>query len=238
MLLPTIHEQFPLSFPFCKPSKQSRETLLSSGGIIGLAPSESLKQISVPSLIQQLHDAKIIEEEVFSITLINSFEGILSVGGTAAESMARISERIEQFLGTSSPSASAEQVMDAEQDAADLTNGASENLVAAGQVEKRDADPQSHEQVQDTNAQSKNRKKVARQEPDLLVDPVGRRARRPKPVDTHAQPSWKDEWRWTPVEGAEGWWQTLMRGVWVDNAKILKNQPCVVDVSSCCTFLL
>lgn len=197
---------------------------------MGLAPSESLKQITVPSLIQQLHDAKIIEEEVFSITLVNSFEGVLSIGGTAAESMSRISERIEQFLGTSSPSASAEQVMDAEQDAADLTNGASENLVAAGQVGKRDVDSQNSDQTQKTESQSSDRKIVRRQEPEPLLDPVGRRARRPKPVDTHAQPSWKDDWRWTPVEGAEGWWQTLMRGVWVDNAKILKNQPTVVDV--------
>ena len=163
--------------------------------------------------------------------MINGFEGVLSIGGTAAESMSKISERIERFLGTSSPAPAAEQVLDAEQDAADLTNGASENLVAAGQVVKRDTGLEDVEKVQERDLQVKNGKNLFRRGLEVVANPLSKRARKPKPLDTHIQPTWRDDWRWTPVEGAEGWWQTLMRGVWIDNAKVLKNQPCVVDVS-------
>ena len=42
--------------------------------------------------------------------------------------------------------------------------------------------------------------------------------------------SWKDGWEWSTVQGAEGWWQILMQGVWVDGTKVLQNQAVVVDV--------
>ncbi|CAL3967170.1 unnamed protein product [Diplocarpon coronariae] len=37
------------------------------------------------------------------------------------------------------------------------------------------------------------------------------------------------DWKWVKVHGAEGWWQILMRGVWVDGIKVLDNQPIVFD---------
>ena len=40
------------------------------------------------------------------------------------------------------------------------------------------------------------------------------------------------EWKWSKVQGAEGWWQILMRGIWVDGIKALENQPIVLDVST------
>ncbi len=40
------------------------------------------------------------------------------------------------------------------------------------------------------------------------------------------------EWKWSKVQGAEGWWQILMRGIWVDGIKVLENQPIVLDVST------
>jgi hypothetical protein len=40
-----------------------------------------------------------------------------------------------------------------------------------------------------------------------------------------------NEWKWSKVQGAEGWWQILMRGIWVDGIKVLDNQPIVLDVS-------
>jgi hypothetical protein len=40
-----------------------------------------------------------------------------------------------------------------------------------------------------------------------------------------------EEWKWSQVQGAEGWWQILMRGVWVDGIKELENQLIVLDVS-------
>jgi hypothetical protein len=39
------------------------------------------------------------------------------------------------------------------------------------------------------------------------------------------------EWKWSKVQGAEDWWQILMRGIWVDGIKILDNQPIVLDLS-------
>ncbi len=41
---------------------------------------------------------------------------------------------------------------------------------------------------------------------------------------------WHSGWKWSKVQGAEGWWQILMQGVWVDGSKVLKNQPVVIDV--------
>lgn len=43
---------------------------------------------------------------------------------------------------------------------------------------------------------------------------------------------WENGWKWSKVQGAEGWWQILMQGVWADGRKVLKNQPAVIDVSS------
>ncbi|TKA67258.1 hypothetical protein B0A49_10347 [Cryomyces minteri] len=43
---------------------------------------------------------------------------------------------------------------------------------------------------------------------------------------------WRSEWRFTPTQGAVGWWQILMPGVWINNIKTLKNQPTVIDLST------
>ena len=40
---------------------------------------------------------------------------------------------------------------------------------------------------------------------------------------------WEKGWKWSKVQGAEGWWQILMQGVWVDGAKVLKNQHVILD---------
>ena len=40
----------------------------------------------------------------------------------------------------------------------------------------------------------------------------------------------EEGWTWSDVQGAEGWWQTLMPGVWVDGSRVLQNQAVVVDV--------
>ena len=45
-----------------------------------------------------------------------------------------------------------------------------------------------------------------------------------------SQKEWQSNWRWSRVQGAEGWWQILLQGVWVDGDKVLKNQGAVIDV--------
>lgn len=42
--------------------------------------------------------------------------------------------------------------------------------------------------------------------------------------------NWEEGWKWSQVQGAEGWWQILMQGVWVDGSKVLHNQAAVIDV--------
>lgn len=48
---------------------------------------------------------------------------------------------------------------------------------------------------------------------------------------TSRSDAWEKDWQWIKVQGAEGWWQILMQGVWVDGIKILRNQATVIDVS-------
>ncbi|KAF7854439.1 uncharacterized protein EAF02_011614 [Botrytis sinoallii] len=48
--------------------------------------------------------------------------------------------------------------------------------------------------------------------------------------------TWKtnDEsvWEWSKVRGADGWWEILMKGIWVDGNKLIQNQPIVLDVNT------
>lgn len=44
------------------------------------------------------------------------------------------------------------------------------------------------------------------------------------------QADWENEWTWNDVQGAEGWWQTLMQGLWIDGSRVLQNQAVVFDV--------
>lgn len=60
---------------------------------------------------------------------------------------------------------------------------------------------------------------------------LAKRGRTSKGIVTR-QEDWETGWTWSGVQGAEGWWQLLMRGVWVDGSKILHNQPVVIDVRS------
>ncbi|TAQ88432.1 hypothetical protein B7494_g3215 [Chlorociboria aeruginascens] len=41
-----------------------------------------------------------------------------------------------------------------------------------------------------------------------------------------------DIWKWSKVQGADGWWQILMRGVWVNGDHILMNQPATLDINT------
>ncbi|KAI4110026.1 MAG: hypothetical protein L6R37_000159 [Teloschistes peruensis] len=45
-------------------------------------------------------------------------------------------------------------------------------------------------------------------------------------------PDWTADWTWTRVQGAEGWWQTLLQGVWTGGTRVLQNQAVVVDINT------
>lgn len=65
--------------------------------------------------------------------------------------------------------------------------------------------------------------------PEKKLPTLEKRGRNGKGIITR-QPDWEDDWAWSEVQGAEGWWQLLMHGVWVDGSKVLHNQAVVIDV--------
>ena len=173
--LPIVDNPLPLSFPYCRPSKFSRNTLGPSGSILGLAPSEHLSQTGSISLVKQLFEQNVIQRPVFSLMVINSQDGVLSVGGTAASTIEMVVSQTELAL--------------------DQMGGTEKENVAP--VEK--------------------------------LPPLVKRGRHGKEIVTKRE-DWETGWVWTDVQGAEGWWQLLMRGIWVDGSKVLQNQAVVVDV--------
>lgn len=47
----------------------------------------------------------------------------------------------------------------------------------------------------------------------------------------------ENQFSWVPTHGAaEGWWNTLLTGLWINGIKVLKNQPILIDIQS--PFLL
>jgi hypothetical protein len=155
--------------------KSSRHTLLSSGSFVGLAPKGPLARLLGYNIIEQLKKDQSITNDIWSITLLDSETGILSLGGTIARDMeqAKIQGELElQHFGDPA---------------------ATEELVK-GEVDK----------------------KLSLSLPDHL------------PMESY--------FKWTNIQGAAGWWTALMAGVWVNGAKVLKNQPVLFDIQ--CPFIL
>jgi len=161
-----------------------------------------------------------IDNEIFSLTLLNGQEGILSIGGTAQAAVSLIEDRIERFLGKHDPAPTAEQVDDPQQAAEDLANGAPDGESGA-ELEYEDEYPPEEDK-------GYLRKRGLGEEAPAVM--LAKRAQG-RPHRAEQKASWRDGWKWSAVEGAAGWWQILMRGIWADGVKIMKNQPCVIDVS-------
>ena len=61
---------------------------------------------------------------------------------------------------------------------------------------------------------------------------IAKRDREKKAKKEENVEPWRQRWKWSNVEGSTvGWWQILMQGLWVSGAKIMRNQPVVLDVS-------
>ena len=173
--LPFLNRSVPISFAHCRPSKSSLNTLEASGSTLGLAPSEHLSQTGSTSLLKQLLEKGVIERPLFSIMLINGQEGVLSIGGTAADAVQRVVSQTKNQL----------------------------DLV--GNLDKDKTVPE---------IESKSLVKRGRKVKDIVS----------------RQGEQEEGWVWNKVQGAEGWWQLLMQGVWVDGSKVLQNQAVVIDV--------
>lgn len=97
-----------MSFATCCPPKSSLFTLLSSGSILGLAPSPTHRRITDDSFLDKLMDEGVIHEKIWSITLLDANSGILTFGGTTASEMeeARVRSEVElEFVGEEHPAA-------------------------------------------------------------------------------------------------------------------------------------
>lgn len=277
VLLPTVNRTRGISFTHCKPRRQSRDTLLPSGALFGLAPSTSLSQFdpNLPTLIGQLVEGGLIKDEVFSLTLISGEKGILSLGGTIQQQVEIVEGIIESTLHTPNqiPLGSGEKSQQSQEIVSGQILGAAAPPPAPGRGERpggaatkgssvllnalNQDDPNEYyddgDDYEDEDEQYQNEKRTHEPQspsdtsPHILskrdedgsaqkvptfddLNPFNR-AGRMKQKGQH-QPSWRDGWKWSPVEGAAGWWQILLRGIWADQVKVMKNQPCIIDVSA------
>lgn len=161
----TLSASISLRIPMCGPPKYSRRTLTPSGNVLGLAPSRAMAQTSHSSLVELL--SEVLPEKLWSIALLDTQSGILSIGSTTAPHFEEAKIRTQLGL---------------------------QNL------EKQGVDVTAVNQEIQTQ------------------------------IDASRLKDWHDYFRWSDVQGAVGWWTTLMQGVWVNGAKTLKNQPVLFDI--------
>ena len=188
-----------LSFAHCQPRKQSLDTLLASGAILGLAPSDSLSQLGdISTFITQLIEARIIREEVISLTLISGNEGILSIGGTIQEAIERVEARIESHFRR--PQESDVQSM---QNPFISKRGSTSEAAGALTADGPDQHVQSQrralpEEKEDPDGRIHKRQDGGAEHVPTLEDLFKlNRFGRAKPKDQHI-PGWKDGWKWSP----------------------------------------
>ncbi|KAF4630431.1 hypothetical protein G7Y89_g7709 [Cudoniella acicularis] len=166
--LNTIRRLVPISFAHCRPAPQWTRALLPSGAYLGLAPSTHLSQLKTTSLMPQLIEREIIDVPMWSIVLLNSQDGLFSMGGTLIAS-----------------------------------------VIGPEEAEV----PISHSNAHEELKRSEN---LDQKEAKELQEKF----------------NWDGDWKWLKVKGSDGWWQILLQGIWVDDAKVLYNQPAILDVKT------
>ena len=202
---PTINLTVPLEFAYCRPRKASQLTLGPSGSILGLAPSEHLSQTGGASILKQLVEKGVIEQPIFSVTLVGKGEGVLSIGGTIAEEVEKILEETRRDL--------------------DAAGGDVEEKTEEMKKVEADLNGDDRESLAESDLKIDTVDEVSQ------VDEAGTELiKRGLEADTGVG-EWTKDWAWAKTQGAEGWWQILMPSVWVDGMKVLKNQAVVIDVS-------
>ncbi|OAP55639.1 hypothetical protein AYL99_09791 [Fonsecaea erecta] len=84
-----------LDFPTCAPARSSPQSLGPSGTLLGLAPHDTawLARVSTTAILAQLRAQDAIAEEVWSVTLLDTETGILSLGGTVAQEVEEVKLR-------------------------------------------------------------------------------------------------------------------------------------------------
>ncbi|KAL8761814.1 MAG: hypothetical protein Q9184_002098 [Pyrenodesmia sp. 2 TL-2023] len=102
----------------------------------------------------------------------------------------------------------------------------SEELDRAGAQEKIDAFTRENGKTLEGGSNSLDESKLSEEKGILLKK--GTEVKDFKATLTN----WEEGWTWSKVQGAEGWWQTLMQGVWVGGSRVLRNQAVVVDINT------
>ncbi|PQE04504.1 aspartic peptidase domain-containing protein [Rutstroemia sp. NJR-2017a BVV2] len=91
-----------VGFALCRPSRSWVGGLGRSGGLVGVAGGEGLRQVGVGNgFMGELQRAGVLDERwggVWSVVLINGREGVWSIGGTAGKIVREIEEEISGEL--------------------------------------------------------------------------------------------------------------------------------------------
>ncbi|KAF7947623.1 hypothetical protein EAE96_008705 [Botrytis aclada] len=212
----------PVSFAHCRPQKQWVGSLGKSGASLGLAVGEGLGQVGgwKEGLLRQIVESGVVDTEVWSLMLINGHEGVLSVGGSSVEAVRKVEKLIEKELEK-------------------LEVGEASGFQHENDELKRD----DVYELQFGDDESKKMNELGLQSEHVQIEQdemkrneeLGLMKRDEIPLNNNdlAQKS-NDEsvWEWSKVRGADGWWEILMKGIWVDGNKVIQNQPIVLDVNT------
>lgn len=201
----------PVSFAHCRPQKQWVGSLGKSGAGLGLAVGEGLGQVGgwTGGLLGQMVKNEVVDTEVWSLLLINGYEGVLSVGGTSVEAVREVEGMIGKQLEK-------------------LDGGG----VQTGPGDLKNSDTNGLQSGDDgsTNLdvfgfQSQHDELKRNTELGLMKRDGGMSSN-----NDESKPNDESVWEWSKVRGTDGWWEILMKGIWVDGNKVLQNQPIVLDV--------
>ncbi|KAJ8060561.1 hypothetical protein OCU04_010876 [Sclerotinia nivalis] len=216
----------PVSFAHCRPQKQWVGSLGKSGASLGLAIGEGLGQVGgwKRGLLGQIVRSGVVDTEVWSLMLLNGHEGVFSVGGSSVKAVREVEGRIEQELrkldaGGFQPGHSELTKLDV--GGLQPENNELKKIDGTGLQSGHDELRRNVElglMKRDENGFGNSEKLTTTDESILGTHDLKR----------------NDEsvWEWSRVRGADGWWEILMKGIWVDGNKVLQNQPIVLDVNT------
>ncbi|KAB8297966.1 hypothetical protein EYC80_001743 [Monilinia laxa] len=202
----------PVGFAHCRPQKQWVGSLGKSGASLGLAVGEGLGQVGgwKGGLLNQILKSGVVDMEVWSLMLLNGHEGVFSVGGTSVQEVREVEERIKNDLR--------------KLDAGDLHSGHDElKSFDAGGLQSED---QGLEKIDGIEIQPEHDEMKRSAELGLMKRDESTL------MNNDLKPNEESIWEWSKVRGSDGWWEILMKGIWVDGNKVLQNQPIVLDVNT------
>ncbi|EMR87233.1 putative acid protease protein [Botrytis cinerea BcDW1] len=205
----------PVSFAHCRPQKQWVGSLGESGASLGLAVGEGLGQVGgwKGGLLGQIVKSGVVDTDVWSLMLINGYEGVFSVGGSSVEAVRVVEESIKKELKKLEAAEASEFQPENDEwetpNVDELQSGNDKKMDGLGMQSQHD------EIKRNSELGLMKRDEFALDDNDLTR----------KSND-------ESVWEWSKVRGADGWWEILMKGIWVDGNKVIQNQPIVLDVNT------